>query len=251
MSDYWVNTAASNENVTEEGANTWSDKMSEMHDTPGIDTKIENFENIRTQRRHYPFVADNISEEVKDVIAKEIANEAIGSKAAAGIETKIENYENIRTQRQHYAFIADNVTEERKDTNTEDAAAEGETETNGEEMNESEAAAGIETYVENDEDIRTQRQHFPFTADNVSEEVKDTNGEMASEGEIEVDVEETIESEATAGVATKIENFENIRTQRRHFPGSTSSLEWNIIVMPTKFNKNHEPPTFKFLSIIY
>ncbi|KAF8795058.1 hypothetical protein HNY73_002953 [Argiope bruennichi] len=186
----------------------------------GIETKIENYENIRTQRRHFPFVADNISEEVKDVITKETANEPEGrtirSKAAAGIETKIENYESIRTQRRHFPFVADNISEEVKDVITKEIANEPEGRTNG-----SKAAAGIETKIENYVNIRTQRQYFPFTTDNVSEEVKDTNGE------IEVDGEETIESEATAGVETIIENFENIRTQRRHFPGSTGS---NIFV---------------------
>ncbi|GBL85304.1 hypothetical protein AVEN_222766-1 [Araneus ventricosus] len=129
------------------------------------------------------------ADEVKDVTTNKNAADEADEKenelvAAAGIETKIENYENIRTQRRHFSQADGH---EVKDVTTEENAAdaEGAVVTVEEETAEAEEAARVERKkIEN----------------------------------------ETTETEEAARVERKeIEFCEGIRTQRKHFPGSTTS----------------------------
>ncbi|GBL85297.1 hypothetical protein AVEN_222760-1 [Araneus ventricosus] len=127
------------------------------------------------------------ADEVKHVItnknAADVKADGEENELAAGIETKIENYGNIHSERRHYSEAGDDEVE---DVTTKENGADAEG-----------SAEMVEEATETEEAARVERKKIE---------------------------DETTETEEAARVERKeIESCEGILSQRRHFPGTTTS----------------------------
>ncbi|CAL1295080.1 unnamed protein product [Larinioides sclopetarius] len=191
----------------------------------GNETKIENYGNKFTQRRHY-FEAD--ADEVRDVTNKETTTDSEGKvkiveveiteKEAALIEKgKVEDCEGVLSQRRHFS----DADEERDVTNKETTAdSKGKVKIHEVEITEKEAALIEKGKVEDCEGVLSQRRHFP----DADEERDATNKETSadSKGKVKIHEVEITEKEAALIEKGKVEDCEGVLSQRRHFPGTTT-----------------------------
>ncbi|GBM94747.1 hypothetical protein AVEN_66041-1 [Araneus ventricosus] len=96
----------------------------------------------------------------------------------------------------------------------------------GEEKNE--LAAGIETKMENYGNARFQRRHYSEADDDEVNHVTTKDNAADADGAVDIVEEETTKVKEAARVERKeIEFCEGIRTQRMHFPGTTTTTDFH------------------------